>query len=802
VSSSAPDSPLRDLEGPGDEWLARVRRADEPRRNGCLGPYEILEEVGRGGQGIVFRARQSSTGREIALKRLGTGIYSDAASRRRFEREIELAANLAHPGIVAVHGVEQVDGVPLLVMEWIGGQPLTAWAASLPRDRGGLELKLRLFLQVCEAVQHAHARGVIHRDLKPSNVLVDASGRARLLDFGLASRQDAASGSTRTLGFVGTPAYAPPEHFTEGAAPLDVRSDVYSLGVLLYECLTGVRPFRSDLLPELMAEIAQREPERPSRAARGLDAERDALVLRALEKRPEDRYPTVHALAEDLRRYLEGRTLQAVPPRAGYLLRKWVRRNRLVFGFSLALAASVLISAAVALRQAAVIADERDAVRFALQDVERQAARSQALQAFYHDAIHAAVNPTRGTPTRSVRDVLEYEAAHAEERLGAHPEVAVETLIQIAEDFRWLDDHARARELLTEALALLDALPAPDQNLRADLLGKLGLNGFHLGHQVEGIAQLEESVRLFAQLPSADPVKHALALGRLGEAQKSLGSLDAAAENLQHARALAWGARDPTTIMLTTGNLAPILIRRYQFEAAEKMLLESLAFIEQAAPTDAFVIASARNSLASLFSETGRFERAVELQQGCVDVHESLLEPQHGEVLKHRLFLGRYLLGAGRHEAASAHFEDIIASTNDPFHVSAARLGRGRCALAAGDAQQALPHLRLAQPVIVQLAAQGDSLRIELACALFSALVRAERYEEAEQQYVLLADELRAGQGHGLTAKPEELRQAFQDVLVIGYEQEFDVLIDETLAGLGERLPESVRKEIEAVRPR
>ena len=215
-----------------------------------------------------------------------------------------------------MHGVERVDGVPLLAMEWVEGIPITAWA----RERADLREKLEAFLSVCDAVEHAHSRGVIHRDLKPSNVLIDASGRCRVLDFGLARRaepseSDEAGGPTQTVGFVGTPAYAAPEHFTDGAAPVDARGDVYSLGVVLFELLTGRRPFEAATMPALVLELEHGAPPRPSSLAPALGRELDTIATKAIAADPEARYQTVHSLADDVRRHLDGREVARRAPR-------------------------------------------------------------------------------------------------------------------------------------------------------------------------------------------------------------------------------------------------------------------------------------------------------------------------------------------------------------------------------------------------------------------------------------------------------------------------------------------------------
>ena len=321
-----------DLEGfgldlPEGEWLARlrsVRPVSVPER---LGSFEVLEEVARGAQGVVYRARQSATQRLVALKRLHGGALSAPAPRVRFEREVEAEAALHHPNIVSVYGIEIVDGQPLLAMEWIDGVPVDRWCT--------LELgpRLELFLKIAGAVHHAHQRGVVHRDLKPSNILVDPAGEPHVVDFGLAKflRPRAGDGPplTGTRDFLGTPSYAAPEQVRGEHEAVDVRTDVYALGVVLYEMLTGRNPFqeRQDL-GALLDAIRHEEPLRPSSVARGLDRDLDAILLRALAKDQDGRYASVDAFASDVRRYLAGEPVEARGAAFGYVLRKQFRRHR------------------------------------------------------------------------------------------------------------------------------------------------------------------------------------------------------------------------------------------------------------------------------------------------------------------------------------------------------------------------------------------------------------------------------------------------------------------------------------------
>jgi eukaryotic-like serine/threonine-protein kinase len=264
------------------------------------------------------------------LKRVGDGALSDSRQLRRFEREAELLMELEHPSIVRVYGLEVIDGVPLLVMEWVDGPDLVEWSRGGARERPSVTQRLELFAELCDALHFAHQRGVIHRDIKPSNVLVDDDGRPRLLDFGLARRSSTGFDDTLTIGFAGTPAYSPPEAFADTATVPDARGDVWSLGVVLFELLTDRRPFAGESFASLAIEITRSEPERPSRLDPRLGADLDAITLHALAKDVAERYDSVAHFADDVRRFLAGEPVAARPRRIGYVVGKWVRRRRLV----------------------------------------------------------------------------------------------------------------------------------------------------------------------------------------------------------------------------------------------------------------------------------------------------------------------------------------------------------------------------------------------------------------------------------------------------------------------------------------
>lgn len=316
-----------------EEFLSRVRRATAVDPGGRLGPYELLEEIGRGGQGAVYKARQPGTGRIIALKRVTSVSSGSTSFRARFDREVRAAGALNHPHFVTVYGCDHIDDVPLLLMEHIEGVSVDRWSAQIGE---GVERILELFEKICRAVFHAHQRGVIHRDLKPSNVLVDSAGEPHVLDFGLARLLspsfDVMATQTHSTGYVGTPAYSSPEQLGLEDGALDVRSDVFSAGCMLYQALTGRLPHGGGgSMAAVIKSIEEEVPRPPSALRPGLARDIDAIVLKALAKRMDDRYPSMDALADDIRRYLSGRPVLAYPPSAWYQARKLMRRHRTSF---------------------------------------------------------------------------------------------------------------------------------------------------------------------------------------------------------------------------------------------------------------------------------------------------------------------------------------------------------------------------------------------------------------------------------------------------------------------------------------
>lgn len=490
-----------------------------------IGPYKLDRLLGEGGMGQVWLARRADGlyQRRVALKLLRPGI-ADPNLRQRFTRERQILARLGHPHIARLldAGIS-TDNQPYLALEYVEGEPITDWCRM--RDLG-IEARLKLFLQVCEAVSHAHANLIVHRDLKPSNILVTPLDEVRLLDFGIAKLLDGPEPGrdhTRTEVRAFTLHYAAPEQIR--GEPVTTMTDVYSLGVVLYELLAETKPYRLKRQTDAEWEeaILQSDPQRPSatlqreadsdpsraqalrRRARRIAGDLDNIVLKALSKRPEHRYASVEALAQDLHRHLEGKPVLARPQSVAYRTRKFVQRHRW------ALATTTLVLG--------VLTASLVLVSWQAQQAVREASRAQALQNFVIGLFQQAGGNRQSGPL-DVRKLLEDGEQRGNRELARQPLDRAELFGVIARLRLGLGDYPQALRLLQEQNALLISLEDAPDSTRLTAAADYGRTLRLLERTEDCIVQMQDLESTARRLQRQLPVQAANFYSELGRCQR------------------------------------------------------------------------------------------------------------------------------------------------------------------------------------------------------------------------------------------------------------------------------------------
>ena len=518
-------------DGIGDEREAAPER---------VGPWRLVERVGQGGMGTVWRAERADGRFEqtAAVKLVRAGLADDLTARFRAERQI--LARLDHPAIARLlDGGLSDDGRPYLVMEFVDGVPLTDFC---DRHRLGVDARLGLFRQVCQAVQFAHRQLVVHRDLKPSNILVAGTADApqvKLLDFGIAKllAPDAALSlvETATEQRVMTPEYAAPEQVR--GEPVTTATDVYALGVLLYELLTGGRPYRLESRARHAVEraILDADPTVPSTAVTDADAharaseptrlrrrlrgDLDQIVLRALRKEPERRYDGAAALSADLKRHLDGLPVEARPESVSYRVGKFVRRHRAATAAAAVALLAVVGGAGVALWQASQ-------ARAAQALAEAEAERATGTTDFFNEILFAAAPINSLGDTLTVWDAVERAEADLDSVLAGDPATRAAVLQNLAAAYTATGDFERAEALHARAAAALDEIEGDRRAVEAAVLQSRGVTAWYQG-EMDGIEPIfRRSYELTRSLYGDDHVNTAYSLNDLALVVGALGRTD------------------------------------------------------------------------------------------------------------------------------------------------------------------------------------------------------------------------------------------------------------------------------------
>jgi len=625
--------------------------------------YDGLREVARGGQGVVYRGTQRSTRRPVAIKVLLDSSLASGAARRRFEREIDLVAGLRHPSIVSVYDSgATADGRLYLVMEFIDGVALDDAARGHPGEREPMSVRgtLDLFRRVCEAVQYAHQRGVIHRDLKPSNIRVDIAGEPHILDFGLAklaARPDEAGRSALSTSgqFMGSLPWASPEQASGDPERIDTRSDVYSLGVILYQLLTGVFPYDvGSGLKATIDNILTAEPSRASRLRHDADDEVSTIVAKCLDKSPDRRYQSAGELARDICHYLNGEPIQAKRDSAWYTLRKNLRRYRLVAGATAAVAVAVSVGLVVS-----VLfwqrADHDRAIALAQFD------RAEAINGFLVEMLSAADPDKDGKEVRVV-DLLDRAAGTVDARFSRHGETRASVRMALSRLYSKLGQSAAAELQAREALKILvgEGRGESREGLAAE--SEAWSIAHKQGRTAEALPALERVLeRQRAILGPNDPDTLATQ-GDLGQCLLATGKTDEALAMFQGA-ADAWrvaaGRDDPRALTLQT-RIASVLADQGKLAEAEVILRDTLERQRRVMGPENSETMVALGNLGVLLIDLGRLEEAYPLQREGLDIEVRKLGPEHPVTLSAMNNLAKLLQDLGRLDEADVMMKQTL----------------------------------------------------------------------------------------------------------------------------------------------
>jgi serine/threonine protein kinase/tetratricopeptide (TPR) repeat protein len=673
-----------------DGTTVDVRSAPVVERR--IGAYRILRELGHGGMGTVHLAARADDQyqKRVAIKVI-RGLDS-AEVVRHFRRERQIVAGLDHPNIARLFdGGSTDDGLPYFVMEYVEGQPIDRFCDE---RRLSVEERLKLFQGVCAAVQYAHRNLVVHRDIKPHNILVTADGVPKLMDFGIAKllNPEIAGEAVTGTDVAMTPEYASPEQARGG--PITTAADVYSLGVVLYELLTGQRPYKltTHNTLEILKAVCEEEPERPSTAVgrtgertlanwttqertaesvsrtregtperlkRRLRGDLDNIVLMALRKEPQRRYGSVEALSEDIRRYLEGRPVTARKATASYRALKFVRRNHAAVMVAAVLTAAIVVSVVSGFlavrRQARVAEAERDRARAAAEKAER-------INAFVRDMLSSADPRVAGRDV-TVASLLDAASARVEAELGGQPDVKASVLSTLGTTYEGLGLLEPAEKHLKAALDARIAAYGPEHVEVARGLDALARVAEDRGDLKEAERLDRQALAMLQRLGETEGADAATVKGDLARVLEGLGDTTAAEALYREAIALErrLGGSPSAGLAAILNNLGVLLGQRGDWAGAEPLHREALDIIRAVRGPEHPDVAAAMNTLGAVLESKGDFGGAEALYRESLAMRRKLLGPAHPDTTRSMYALSYLLRAKGDPGGAVRLCREVLA---------------------------------------------------------------------------------------------------------------------------------------------
>ncbi len=633
-----------------------------------FGSYELLELVGTGGMGEVWRAEQRSpVQRVVAVKLIKAGMDTRELIAR-FESERQALAMMNHPAIARVFDAGSTDALrPYFAMEFVPGTPINVY-----RDERNLSVRerLKIFMRVCEGVQHAHQKAVIHRDLKPTNILiteVDGQPAPKIIDFGVAralsQRLTAATFLTHAGAIVGTPDYMSPEQASSSGEDIDTRTDLYSLGVILYELLTGALPQDLRKLPfdEMLRKLRDGDPPRPSVPLAGLSdaamraqqrgteagvlvhqlrGDLDAIVMKALDKDPAGRYESASLMADDIRHYLRSEPVLARPATLRYQARKYVRRHYAAFGVA-ALVAVLLTSFGIT-----------QAIQ--IRRVTRERDRADRVARFM-TTIFRVSNPSQNRGTQiTAREILDQASRDIESGLANDPELQAEMMSIMGDSYEGLGLYPQAESLLAASLKTRRRIFGPEHLATAASLHDLSAAVYQLGRYAEADRLEQEALeirrrRLGAEHP--DTLRSMNNVARCLVKQGHYGEAEKLHRQILETRRRVLGAEHPDTLV-SLDSLGATLDDEGRYAEAEKLERETLAIKRRVLGSDHPETLRTLHHVADTAYAQGRYADAEKLHREELAALQRVLGPEHSETLNAMVALANALDDEGRYSEA------------------------------------------------------------------------------------------------------------------------------------------------------